>query len=239
MKLDKIYIISLDATHVEAQQKISANLAECDFDGMTDYEIMQAYDGRMGDMPKGMSKYAGWNLGKDHWNKWWSRDVLPGEVGCSVSHIMVWKKIVELGIERTLILEDDFNPNGSVAELNEPTVDWDLIFLGRSIIDKETLENKVEDIWMSPRHSYNSHAYVLTLEGAKKLLATEFSKNLFALDEYLSAAIYTHRREDIAKKFPVMLIALAHENPYFISQNRPQSESTIETPETNPNLRGR
>ena len=228
MNINQIYVISLEAGKEEVQQRVLEGLNACDFGSATPYELMQAFDGRSGDIPEGMASYAGWKL-EDSWNEWWSRDVLPGEIGCSASHILVWKKIVEAGHERTLILEDDFQANGSVGNIPEPKMlGWDLAYLGRSVIEPSTDEDYIDETWVKPRHSYNSHAYILTLEGAKKLLRKAFLENLIPLDEYLSAKIYPHRRPDIAELFPNDLIAISHVDPYYISQRSNSETSTTE-----------
>jgi GR25 family glycosyltransferase involved in LPS biosynthesis len=35
-------------------------------------------------------------------------DLTPGELGCAMSHLSVWRKIVDAGFEQALVLEDDF-----------------------------------------------------------------------------------------------------------------------------------
>lgn len=227
MKIDKIYVISLDAGVVSAQDRIVNKLRDFKFKNQTPYEIMQAYDARTGDFPDGVSTYQSWNLGKDNWNEWWQRDVLPGEVGCGISHSMIWKKMIEEGVERALILEDDFKTNNSIDDLPEPQNPFDLIWLGRGVINKD--ESSMGDCWVKPKNSYRTHSYLLTLEGAKKLANTNYFNNIIPVDEFLSACTYSHRRPDIVKLFPPILNALAHKDEHFTWQDRSKAESTIES----------
>ena len=66
-----------------------------------------------------------------------------------VSHIKVWERIVAEGLERTLILEDDFKGNGQMADLDEPTVDFDIAYLGRWKINKKAEEASVGGSWVT------------------------------------------------------------------------------------------
>ena len=155
-----------------------------------------------------------------------------------VSHIKVWERIVAEGLERTLILEDDFKGNGQMAELDEPTVDFDIAYLGRWKINKKAEEVSIGGSWVTPTASYCTHAYIVTLEGAKKLLKNyKIKQNLIPADEFLAATYTTHRRPDVAALFPPTLTAIAHKSEKFIQQKRAQEDSTIELdPKLNPNL---
>ena len=84
----------------ELQMKVSENLRKLNFANKTSYEIVQAWNGKEDGVPPGYDVYNKWKI-KDSWNSWWKRDVLPGEVGCMVSHIKLWERIVKEGIEKT------------------------------------------------------------------------------------------------------------------------------------------
>ena len=238
MNIDKIYVISLDGQDAEMQNKTLKGLQYLNFSNQTGYEIHPAWNGVEKGAPKGYAAYKKWNLGKDTWNAWWKRDVIPGEVGCMVSHIKVWERIVAEGLKRTLILEDDFKGNGQVGTLDEPTVDFDIAYLGRWKINKTAEEESLGGSWVTPTASYCTHAYIVTLEGAKKLLKNyKIKQNLIPADEFLAATYTTHRRPDIAALFPPTLTAIAHKTEKFIQQKRAQEDSTIEIdPKLNPNL---
>ena len=241
MKIDKIYCISLDAGDPELQAKVLANLQALNFEKSTGYEIVQAYDGRKNGVPEGMAAYENWQQ-PDSWNSWWSRPLLPGEIGCMVSHIDIWQKIVDEGLPGPiLILEDDFHPQVgcNVGELPEPSKPWDVAYLGRWKIDKDAEETPLAgpEAWVEPSPSYCTHAYVVTLEGAKKLLEYNIKQNLIPADEFLQATLHPHRRQDIQELFPPKLNPVATAKQDFITQKRPQEESTIEIDaKQNPNL---
>jgi GR25 family glycosyltransferase involved in LPS biosynthesis len=236
MNIDKIYIISLDSNDATAQSKIVSKLNNLDLSQKTSYEIFQAWNGKKDGVPSDMRPYSSWKL-EDSWNSWWKRDLLPGEIGCMASHIKIWESQVREGISKILVLEDDFNPTASLGALPEPGESYDLLWLGRQKVNKEANEFTVNDPWVNGlQHNYCTHGYILTLEGAKKLLAQPIKQNLIPADEFLSATVFPHRREDIANLFSANMVTLGHKNPFFIEQKRPQEESTIEDPATNPNL---
>ena len=108
MQVDKIYIISLEANNKEEVSKIVNNLGDLGLEGPTDYEIVQGHNGHTLELPVGYNAYSNWNLRGNTDDVWWQRDVTPGECGCAISHYNVWNKILEDGVERALILEDDF-----------------------------------------------------------------------------------------------------------------------------------
>ena len=237
MNIDKIYIISLDGAKPEMQDRTLKGLQKLNFSKSTGYEIHPAWNGIKDGAPEGFAAYDKWNLGEDTWNDWWKRDVIPGEIGCMSSHIHVWERIVAEGLERTLILEDDFLGNGEMGTLDEPPVDFDVAYLGRWKIAKKAEEESIGGSWVKPVASYCTHAYVVTLEGAKKLLNYKIKQNLIPADEFLAATHTTHRRPDIAALFPPTLNVIAHKSETFIQQKRAQEDSTIEVdPALNPNL---
>jgi GR25 family glycosyltransferase involved in LPS biosynthesis len=238
MNIDKIYIISLDGAKPEMQNRTLSGLQKLNFSNQTGYEIHPAWNGVEYGAPEGYAAYSKWNLGENTWNDWWKRDVIPGEIGCMVSHIHVWERIVEEGLERTLVLEDDFLGNGEMGTLDEPTVDFDIAYLGRWKISKKAEEESIGGSWVKPVASYCTHAYVVTLEGAKKLLNNyKIKQNLIPADEFLAATYTKHRRPDIAALFPPTLNVIAHKSETFIQQKRAQEDSTIEVdPAQNPNL---
>lgn len=231
MDINKIYVISLNASDEASQKNIIDRLNDCQFTEGTPFEIVQAFDGRGGDIPDDYKTYDGWKL-EDSWNDWWNRDMTPGEVGCAISHRIVWERIVTEGVNgRALILEDDFLCNGGLSDLPEPSTDWEIALLGRQKIEADVEEPAVDATWCRPRHFYNMHAYVLNVtpdgpNAAKKLLSYPFKQNLIPSDEFLSAVVYPHRREDIKKLFRTGMQAVATIDDNYVSQNRKNEDGS-------------
>jgi len=244
MRINKIYVIALDTNRDSLQQTIEEKLQSCGFYENTPYEIISAFDGREGDIEEGYTVYDKWDVGPESpysWNDWWRRPVLPGEVGCAISHRKVWEAAVFDGLGPILILEEDFfNEGNSMSMLAEPPVDtnWDVALLGRDIIEKEVEEEVINETWLYPRHWYNAHAYIIKNPNvAKLLLSGGLKENVIPVDEYLSALGYPHRRHDIQELFPKSLTILATRDQSFIVQNRggKLGGSTIEPEVGSPN----
>lgn len=145
-----------------------------------------------------------------------ARPLKLGEVGCALSHYSVWRMIVARGWQTTLVLEDDvvFPPTlladaeTLLGRARRSAPGWDLLYLGRnrtighpfsSVPPAE--ETRVARGLVRPGFSYCAHAYVLSLEGAKRLLASGFQTALCAVDEFLPALYYPHPRADVRKRF--------------------------------------
>ncbi len=119
-----------------------------------------------------------------------AKDLLAGEVGCSLSHLKVYQEIVNRGAPWSIILEDDAQLVTDISSLfNEITKldqQWDLVLLGYNYSGYPSLIHRRgipivlagrkrlgEDLLMgrivSVRH-YGSQAYAISLNGAKRLL---------------------------------------------------------------------
>jgi GR25 family glycosyltransferase involved in LPS biosynthesis len=118
----------------------------------------------------------------------------PGQRACAQSHMNVWRHIVDNRLPYALVLEDDacFDkrwhyhldgflvshcfarpaPHASPSSLALP---WDMLLLNCS--------DPVEPagVWMAVREQYLTGAYLISLEGARKLVDM-FGAGLFAAD---------------------------------------------------------
>lgn len=100
-------------------------------------------------------------------------EVSFGAIGCALSHFLVLKHIIDNNIQFATIFEDDvwFHPDWdtlSVEYYNETPNDWDIIFIGNGLdscrnVNIITPKITTESCWCT-------HAYMITLEGCKKLL---------------------------------------------------------------------
>ena len=97
MNIDKIYIISLQAGDHTEQKRLADKLESLGLRNPTGFEVVQGFNGKTDITPHGHSIYPKWNLGNATGNDWWKRDITPGEVGCAISHTIVWNKILEDG----------------------------------------------------------------------------------------------------------------------------------------------
>lgn len=119
-----------------------------------------------------------------------------GALGCYLSHIRVYERIVRENISVALILEDDTVLHHSVRNLIEngcETLDFDYCFLGCDdfgdegyiFYDSKTPREIYKQHYAYPLSSgpYCNNAYLITLEGAKKRLSCAFPA-CTAIDHY-------------------------------------------------------
>lgn len=135
--------------------------------------------------------------------------ILPGVLGCWVSHVKLWRKLADSSDDFYLIFEDDaFFVDGYEEKLNSVlnyiNRDVDLFYLGgrpiKNFAPKSMISNwdeiEVDDNFsvysqvnfdFGPDFSRTTHAYIVTRWGAKKLLTLfEESSSLVAIDDWLT-----------------------------------------------------
>lgn len=211
MQVDKIFVIALNPDQDKIASIVS-RLKDLNLPG-TPYEIVSGHDGHTETLPNGYNVYSNWAQ-PDGWNDWWKDPVKPGEVGCAISHINVWNKVVEEGHNRVLILEEDFKVERSLSELSDSELvghqypNWDFCYFGRFVFD-DGLDQKLTPNLIKPGNSYNAHAYMITREGAQKLVDGNLHTNIIPVDEYIPALYMGHRREDINQIFNQSMTAIA------------------------------
>ena len=118
------------------------------------------------------------------------RELGRGEIGCALSHASMWQKLVDIGQEAVLILEDDvligemFPP--ILFMCNNLPADWDFINFKTDVVQVPFGE-PFYDIYrfcrfVSPPN--RTCAYLLSRSGAQKLLRQVFPIRL-PVDDYM------------------------------------------------------
>ncbi|MGL5037575.1 MAG: glycosyltransferase family 25 protein [Aeromonas sp.] len=123
-----------------------------------------------------------------------------GEVGCALSHISLYEMIVEQGIERAMILEDDVRLHMHFkkvvnAAINMSRSDIVLLIHGkgkkwpllRSLPEGYRLAKYRSPSRHSKRALLSAAGYILTMGGAKKLLAHAYPVRMPA--DYLTGRL--------------------------------------------------
>ena len=136
-----------------------------------------------------------------------------GAIGCYLSHIALWKKLLESDQDMFLIFEDDVDLNNNIDNLMVKTNDyintinkknWDVIFLGYSLIS--LLNNDIQDIpddkYKITNIIYGLHAYIINKKGATKLL----EKALPIVDQLDSYMSYMAIMRDVNMYKPTELL---------------------------------
>lgn len=133
-----------------------------------------------------------------------------GEVGCFLSHYLIWEEMVKHNLKEVLILEDDikFEPyfrERALYIINQARqIDgWDLIYFGRKRLQESNEELLPgSDVLVKVGYSYWTLGYLITLEGAKKLLEANPLKQLVPVDEFLPIMFDQHPNDTWSDKFP-------------------------------------
>jgi len=109
------------------------------------------------------------------------RHILETEFACSVSHLRVWHKIANSGLNGIIFEEDAIFESIDVFHIDAILKHHDSAWLGYR---KNTL-----GYW------YNCHAYALTPATAR-LLIKGFSENIIPVDEWVPLTLLKHKKEN-------------------------------------------
>lgn len=123
-----------------------------------------------------------------------------GEVGCALSHIRLYEMMVQQGIERAIILEDDIHLHMHFRRIVEQalvTSTTDILFLHhgkakrwpwiRSLPEGYRLAHYCRPSRRSTRGIISTAGYVLSLAGARKLLRLAYPVRMPA--DYLTGRL--------------------------------------------------
>lgn len=110
-----------------------------------------------------------------------------GQIGCSQSHINIYKHILENDLEYAFILEDDacFDKNWRQKLEEFDHEDWDLIVLNGS----EEIENK--NIWECTVNNlqYLTAGYIISKKGAKWIL--DNYRHMYCASDWMTSRLQT------------------------------------------------
>jgi len=194
--IDCIYVVALEKTLSEKREEIIKRVNDL---GITAQQLVlfKAVNGFEPEVDFAWNRFD-WKIENSE-NGWWNRDMKAGEIGCSLSHLSVWKHAANQGYERILILEEDFAPLKPITpdllkEIDQ--LDWHLCYAGRNKV-RPDIKEATENISV-PDYTYCTHAYFLSKSGIKNLLDHQFENKLMPVDEFLSATFCSHPREDLS-----------------------------------------
>lgn len=160
----KAYIINLNTS----AQRRENTLNQLKRDKEINYEFISAIDGRkMTDNEKKKS----FNIEKAE--KFYARNIKPGEIGCTLSHQKCYKNLLESKLSSAIIFEDDIHFVDSISDklvLLKDYIDTDIptvillsgrfYYTAKRKINGTVLLGKVID-------AYLSHAYVINRAAAE------------------------------------------------------------------------
>ncbi|XP_035031073.1 procollagen galactosyltransferase 1 isoform X2 [Hippoglossus stenolepis] len=130
------------------------------------------------------------------------RPLTKGELGCFLSHYNIWKEIVDRGLQISLVIEDDLRfevffkrrLQTLLEEVTTHKLDWDLIYIGRKRMQVDHSEKSVPNIHnlVEADYSYWTLGYLLSLQGAQKLLMADPLTKMLPVDEFLPVMYDKH-----------------------------------------------
>ena len=162
-----------------------------------DFEFFDAVDGRI--LPQ---DYIDGVYDQEIAKKTW-KDMNRGEIGCSLSHMGIYEKMINENITEAIIFEDDVILNDDFNEFLKSKDKWlkpnmELILLGYQNTDyfkipwQKLFLTGSKDYKIGKFYGYGSgtHAYYINLSGAKKMLSKNKPKIIRAIDDITGDAIY-------------------------------------------------
>lgn len=131
------------------------------------------------------------------------------EIRWFLSHYQIWQRMTKKSLGLVLVLEDnvrfkpDFKKNvlKVVDEAKKTNQPWDLIYFSRKWMGGEEPRIDGTKHLFETAYSPSTTAYVLTLEGAKKLLNANPLNKMVPIDEYLPIMANKHPNQDWTKAY--------------------------------------
>ena len=201
---DEIFMVNLER-RPDRYERMKYNFDQLGID----YKWVPAMDGRK--ITEEFLAETGIKMLPEFSEPYHGRALTYGEIGCFLSHYRLWQQIVEEELDLVLIFEDDikFEPyfisklEYLKSELFDLKGSWDLVFLGRKILhnsEEPWLEGSEQLVKVD--YTYWTLSYLLTLRGAKLLLAGEPLGKMVPVDEYLPIMYGRHPNSTWAQHFP-------------------------------------
>ncbi|MFN4267075.1 MAG: glycosyltransferase family 25 protein [Aquabacterium sp.] len=157
----KVFVISLSRSQCR-RMAIAQHLGSLGID----FEFFDAVDGRALGREPALSRGARWPL-------------TAGEIGCYLSHVGVWLRVIDEEIPKALVLEDDAVLTPDAWPVIERCAnlggDWDVIRL--SAIEKQVGWPLIDldarhAVALATKSPSGTAGYVLSLLGAQRLMAS-------------------------------------------------------------------
>ncbi|XP_056108269.1 procollagen galactosyltransferase 1 [Rhinichthys klamathensis goyatoka] len=204
MGFDEVFIINLKRRDDRRERMLRA-LREQEID----CKIIAAVDGKA--MNESEINAMGIHMLPGYSDPYHGRPLTRGELGCFLSHYNIWKEIVDRGLKTSLVLEDDLRfeiffkrrLQNLMSEVESKGLDWDLIYIGRKRMQVDRPEKAVPKIrnLVEADYSYWTLGYMMSLQGAKKLLKAEPLRKMLPVDEFLPVMFNKHPVSDYMEQF--------------------------------------
>lgn len=165
-----------------------------------DCKLVEAVDGKA--MNTSQVEALGIQMLPGYRDPYHGRPLTKGELGCFLSHYNIWREVVDRGLQKSLVFEDDLRFEiffkrrlmNLMRDVEREGLDWDLIYVGRKRMQVEQPEKAVPRVrnLVEADYSYWTLAYVISLQGARKLLSAEPLARMLPVDEFLPVMFDKH-----------------------------------------------
>ncbi|XP_062827364.1 procollagen galactosyltransferase 1 isoform X1 [Anolis carolinensis] len=204
MGFDEVFMINLKR-RTDRRERMLQTLYEQEID----CKIIEAVDGKA--MNSSQVDAMGIKMLPGYKDPYHGRPLTKGELGCFLSHYKVWQEIVDRGLEKSVVFEDDLRFEiffkrrimNLMYDLEEEGLDWDLIYIGRKRMQVEHSEKAVPHVrnLVEADYSYWTLGYIISLQGAKKLLDAQPLSKMLPVDEFLPVMFDKHPVSDYMEHF--------------------------------------
>ncbi|XP_061593641.1 procollagen galactosyltransferase 2 [Cololabis saira] len=171
--------------------------------------LVEAVDGKA--LNSSQLKDLGIEMLPDYKDPYSGRVLTRGEIGCFLSHHSIWTQVIERGLQKVLVLEDDvrFEPRfkrriqAIMDDVDRAQLDWDLIYVGRKRMQVQQPEQSVDGVnnLVEADYSYWTLGYALSHQGARKLLDAQPLPKMLPVDEFLPVMFNKHPNVQYMSQF--------------------------------------
>ncbi|KAK4805925.1 hypothetical protein QYF61_021489 [Mycteria americana] len=215
MGFDEVFMINLQR-RADRRERMLRTLYEQEIA----CKLVEAVDGKA--MNSSEVEALGIRMLPGYKDPYHGRPLTKGELGCFLSHYRVWQEIAARGLEKSVVFEDDLRFEiffkrrlmNLMHDLEAEGLAWDLIYIGRKRMQVERPEKSVPRVrnLVEADYSYWTLGYVLSLRGARKLLAAEPLAKMLRSTSSCPAAYTKHfaKRDLVAFSAEPLLVFPTH-----------------------------
>ena len=139
----------------------------------TDVEVIPAFDGKNMSQESKKEKLLIDKFPKDR---------QPGAIGCSITHLRIWKRMVNENIPIAMIFEDDCMFDSRFKDFDFDTHSFNILYPGgrfqqnftipstAMIPISDTIYQHNDSVWNNRFHERTTHCYILKLKLARFLI---------------------------------------------------------------------
>jgi GR25 family glycosyltransferase involved in LPS biosynthesis len=171
-----VYVINMDKDEARLKSFKRA-YTRCDLSGRKGLIRWKGIDGRAVSIAEYVSSKALGEILRAERLKFRSKhyELTRGAIGCWLSHVSLWRSILESDAECALIFEDDAvmarNIGDHLKDLRPPR-DWDIVLLGYMCNE---CDERPHDDMLQVKRFFGLHGYVIHRRGIKKFVSSKYS----------------------------------------------------------------